>query len=305
MRSRAGRWARYLSIDIPEGYLPVAAGLLMAWQAGGGPNFALRASLLIVGAMAILFFIHGSDNIVGFRRGVDRIVYRRGAVIKEPKLLVTGEIAPREALWLTGSLVVPILGISGYLAWTSHWLAALLGIAVMVVTSQYSVGLRLSYRGLGELVVFLTGLGTPIAFIATTGRVAWEPFLVGAMLGLFSAAVNINSNHADRPYDLEAGRRTLAVRIGPEWNRRAAAAMLVVAWALMGVSLVMGALPRAAALSLLLLPRSFKQLRCLYADDPIEARRIGFATFRLLFVVLCAVWIAQGGSDVSPELSSR
>jgi len=290
LSARPARWFRYFSMNIPEGYLPVVVGLCMAVGAGSSiGEFSLRGGLLLAGAAAILFFIHGSDNLTGFRRGVDQVVYRRGGIVKEPKLLVTGEVGVREAWAATAVFFVLMLSISGYLAGTTHWLAAALGVVVMVLTSQYSVGLKLSYHGLGEFVIFLTGLGTPIAYIVVTNEVAAGPFAVGFMLGAFSAAINVNSNHADRCYDAEAGRGTLAVRVGPAWNRRVAVALVVSGWAAFGWAMSLGALPSSAYALLVLVPVHLRQLQLLYEDEPVAARRLGFHAFRVLVLIVLAV----------------
>jgi 1,4-dihydroxy-2-naphthoate octaprenyltransferase len=170
----------------------------------------------------------------------------------------------------------------------------LMTVAVSLFAGQYSVGLALSYRGLGEAVIFSTGLLTPIAFIALTGRVEVGPFFVGAMLGLFFAGVNLNSNHADYPYDRAAGRGTLAVRIGLEAHRMCSVVLFTMFWLCFIGALVTSALPPYAIGMVVLVRRHVRQLTLLFAGKPLEARKVGFITLRLLMAsVLTCIVIEQ------------
>jgi 1,4-dihydroxy-2-naphthoate octaprenyltransferase len=137
-----------------------------------------------------------------------------------------------------------------------------------------------------------TRLQARAAYIAVTDRLELAPFVVGVMLGLFSAGVNINSNQADLPYDREAARGTLAVHIGARWNRRVAVLILALGWLFFALALWTRSLPAAAAAAAPLVILHMIQLRLLFASDPIAARNMGFTAFRLLFAALCVVWLA-------------
>jgi 1,4-dihydroxy-2-naphthoate octaprenyltransferase len=271
---------------LPDGVVPIIPGVLMAWHPGSDPAFWRCTGAILGFFLLVLLFIHGADAIIGYVRGVDRIVYNAGGVIKEPKLLVTGEVRMREALVAVALVAAMMVALAGYLAITLNRTALVMALAVAAFAAQYSVGLRLSYRGMGELVIASTGMLTPVAYIALTGQVAPAPFLVGAVLGLFFAGVNLNSNHADYPYDLAAGRGTLAVRIGLPAHRRIGLVIAVLVWSAYVAALVTGALPPYAAVGLVLAGRHVQQLRLLYAGDPIAARTLGFQTLRRLFGVI-------------------
>jgi 1,4-dihydroxy-2-naphthoate polyprenyltransferase len=304
MRRTLSRWARFLSFYIPDDYFSVIVGIAMAWSAGGGPDFLLRAVLLLVGAAALSLFIHGSDNIAGFHNGVDKLARVRRVVTtpslwrppaaQEPKLLVTGEIGMREATLLTGVLLVVTVAISAYFVVTSPWSGIVLGLFVLLFTAQYSVGLRFSYHGIGEIVVLAAGMGTPVAYTLLTGEWAWSALLVGLMVGLFHAAMNVNSNHADYEYDKPSGRRTLAVHVGLRRNCWVAVGLVAASWLAFASALATRALPAWAIVGSVLVVFHWLQLRRLFGGDPVEARRLAFGTMRLMFVIVSVSFVLQG-----------
>ena len=53
-----------------------------------------------------------------------------------------------------------------------------------------------------------------------SGFVSWEGFLCALAIGAISASVNLANNIRDIPTDKEAGKNTLAVRLGDDHSRR-------------------------------------------------------------------------------------
>jgi 1,4-dihydroxy-2-naphthoate octaprenyltransferase len=279
-------WARFFELRIPDGSFPALIGVTLAWTPGAGGEFWLRGGLIYLYFLLLLLFIHGAEAIVGYIRGVDRLVYEQGGVVKEPKLLVTEEVSLHEAFFMTGLIAFGVICLLIYFAFTMDRLPFLMTVLLTLFAGQYSIGLSLSYRGLGEAVIFSTGLETPIAYIALTGRVEFGPFLVGAVLGFFFAGVNLNSNHADYPYDHAAGRGTLAVRVGLAAHRQIGVVLFILCWTCCLTALLTAALPPYAGVLLLLVPRHVRQLRMLFAGEAIKARRLGFISLRMMFAMV-------------------
>jgi 1,4-dihydroxy-2-naphthoate octaprenyltransferase len=93
----------------------------------------------------------------------------------------------------------------------------LVGIAGLLCGFLYSaVPAKLSYRGLGEIVIFiafgpLTVMG---AYLCQTGELNLFSFLISIPAGLLVLAILLVNEVLDLEWDAKAGKRTLAVRLG-------------------------------------------------------------------------------------------
>jgi 1,4-dihydroxy-2-naphthoate octaprenyltransferase len=109
----------------------------------------------------------------------------------------------------------------GLAAATSWWLIAV-GFVAIAAAWFYTGGPRpYGYAGLGEVFVFVF-----FGVVATTGsafvqieRVTPLTLLVSIPVGLFATALLVVNNLRDIPGDTEAGKRTLAVRLGDKRTR--------------------------------------------------------------------------------------
>ena len=107
-----------------------------------------------------------------------------------------------------GALVIVLSGL---------WWYALVGAFAVVAAWLYTGGPKpYGYAGLGEVVVFVF-----FGLVATTGTAAImigeipaESWLTGSAAGFFAAAVLLVNNIRDVEQDTQAGKTTLAVRVG-------------------------------------------------------------------------------------------
>ena len=107
-----------------------------------------------------------------------------------------------------GALVIVLSGL---------WWYALVGALAVVAAWLYTGGPKpYGYAGLGEVVVFVF-----FGLVATTGTAAImigeipaESWLTGSAAGFFAAAVLLVNNIRDVEQDTQAGKTTLAVRVG-------------------------------------------------------------------------------------------
>jgi len=145
------------------------------------------------------------------------------------------------------------------LAATTAWWLVAVG-AISVVAAWYYTGgsTPYGYLGLGEVMVFVFfGL---VAVIGTTYVQVEEwstPALyAGIGIGALACAILVVNNLRDIPTDTEAGKRTLAVRLGAPRTRLLYAGLVLVAafcvalvavsttgWALVGLGFLVPALP--------------------------------------------------------------
>jgi 1,4-dihydroxy-2-naphthoate octaprenyltransferase len=148
--------------------------------------------------------------------------------------------------------------VSAGLALAAHAGAGLIGIgaAGLLVGWAYSAPpLALASRGLGEAAVsagwLLVVLGTDYV---QRGAVAPTPLAAGLSQALLVAAVLFINQFPDRRADGAAGKRTLVVRLGPSAARWGYPVIAGGAYGWLGLQLLLGQLPAAAALAMAPLP---------------------------------------------------
>ncbi|GAB2974735.1 MAG TPA: 1,4-dihydroxy-2-naphthoate polyprenyltransferase [Actinotalea caeni] len=234
---------------LPAAVAPVLAGTGAAAAVDGAHG--VRALLAAGVALALQVGVNLANDYSDGIRGTDD--HRVGPT----RLTASGAVPPatvrRAAFAAFG--VAAVLGLALCAAAGTWWLLAV-G-ALCVVAAWYYTGGRnpYGYRGLGEVAVFVFfGLVATVGTTYTQAlQVTTASVLAGAGVGAVACALLMANNIRDIPTDTEAGKRTLAVRLG---DRRAR-------WGYVGLlaaALVAGAasLPAAGVapgwLALLLLP---------------------------------------------------
>ena len=221
--------ARLKTVSLSQ--VPVLAG---AWRAGEGFRLDVTVAAMIATA-AIQIGTNLWNDAADAARGVDQpdrlgpprmtaLGLLDGAAVRRAALASFG-LATLAGLWLVTVGGWPIVGI---------------GLVSLALGYFYSMGPRpLSGLPFGEaLVIAFFGI---VAVSGTGWLMGAEPFgtgtlATGAMIGLPAAAVLMLNNHRDRVQDARAGRRTLAIVIGPVVSRLSYFAALVAALGL-GVAL--------------------------------------------------------------------
>ena len=167
-------------------------------------------------------FSHGTDN--DERIGPERAL--QSGVLTAPEM--------RRGIWITSTLSF----VSGVVL---LWLAPLdmitrivllvFGVAAIYASIRYTAGSNpYGYRGLGDVSVmaFFGILGVLGAFLCQVGSVEWDMLLPSLAIGAFSTGVlNIN-NTRDIESDRNAGKITLAVRMGEVKARRYHMLLLII-----------------------------------------------------------------------------
>ncbi len=225
---------------------PVLVGAAWAW----GDGRRMRP-LALLAALAAAMLIQAGTNLwndVGDGvRGGDRPT-RSGP----PRVTARGWATPREVrrAAVVCFAAAALLGL--YLARVGGWPIVALGAASLLAGWAYSSGpWPLSHTPLGELfVVAFFGVGAVAGTVWLQGVApTWPVLVLGVALGLPAAAVLMVNNHRDRDEDRAAGRRTLALVLGPRRSRVVYAALLLLAPLLM----VLPGLPPRLVLALPLL----------------------------------------------------
>lgn len=204
---------------------PVLAGTGLA--AFHGVLAWLPATAALVGALLIQVGTNFANDYYDFVRGGDteeRIGPTRvtQAGIIAPGAVKRGMVAVLAAAMLVGVYLVLVAG------WPIVWI----GLASVACAVLYTGGpFPLAYHGLGDVFVFVF-----FGLIAVGGTVyvqglIWPPDAVvaGAGLGALSTAILVVNNLRDIETDANAGKRTLAVRLGVTGTRAQYVLMLLVA----------------------------------------------------------------------------
>jgi 1,4-dihydroxy-2-naphthoate octaprenyltransferase len=275
---------------LPAAVAPVLVGTALGARDGDFRALAFFAAL--VGAVFIQVGTNLSNDYSDARRGADA-EDRLGPV----RVTAGGLVPPRQVLVATyASFAVAVL-VGLYLVSVAGWGLLLVGAASILAGVLYTGGPRpYGYEGLGELFVFAF-----FGIVAVTGsyfvqqeRLPWEAFALAVPVGLLAAAILVVNNVRDIHTDRRAGKRTLAVRLGPRRARELYAAMVFGAFVTAPLPWVLGRLSPWVLLCWLVLPLAVPLVRRVTtaADGPsLNAALAGTGMLQLGFCVLLATGI--------------
>lgn len=279
---RTIRWENWLGT-------PVCWSLL-----GGDQAFEARtAGLLLVTLVAYVAMVATAgtlDDVQGFRDGTDWINYRNSdptglrPITRKPLLL--GWVTERQAVvYATAAAVVSLsmVVVSWFAGGREPWWYLPLYLLVMIVGFQYSAGLKLSYLGAQELVLFLVMFSSIFfPFALLTGETDATVTFQALLFATWFVQVSIMSNSHDVEGDRQANRRTMAVLLSEGGHRRFIVGVFATGWLLGVVGLVVGALSPWFCLTLLpVVALQARQLQLSVGQARyLEARKIGFRVLR-------------------------
>ena len=233
---------------LPAAVAPVLAGTGVAAYVDTAQLADLpwwRALLALVVSLALQVGVNYANDYSDGIRGTD--ADRVG-----PMRLVGSGTASPQAVKLAAFLAFGVAAMAGLVlaATTAWWLVAVGAVCVLAAWFYTGGGKPYGYLGLGEVMVFVFfGL---VAVVGTTyvqtGTWEWPALYAGVGIGALACAILVANNLRDIPTDTDAGKRTLAVRLGDRRTRglyallvvAAAAAVVAVAaattwWALLGL----------------------------------------------------------------------
>jgi 1,4-dihydroxy-2-naphthoate octaprenyltransferase len=239
---------------LPNSVAPVLVGTGAAVGAGAArPGLA---ALALVVSMGMQIGVNYANDYSDGTRGTDdnrvgplRLV---GSGVASPSAVRTMAFAWLGLAMLAGVVLVALSG--------QWWLLAV-GVACVLGAWFYTGGDHpYGYLGLGEVAVFL--FFGPVAVLGTLYVQSGPPGVPGVLgavgVGLLSCAVLVTNNLRDIPTDTEAGKRTLAVRLGDTGTRRLYAVLQVVP---MLLSLIGALIHPAVLLGLLAAPLAWSPVR--------------------------------------------
>src|SRR5215204_1029647 len=195
---------------LPAAVSPVVVGSGLAYFEGG---FALlRAALALVVSIALQVGVNYANDYSDGIRGTD-------AARVGPLRLVGSGLAPPPLVKRAAFVSFGVAGLAGLalVIMTQQWWLMAVGVACVLAAWYYTGGKRpYGYLGLGELFVFVF-----FGLVATVGstyvaieEVPWITWLAACGVGFLACALLVVNNLRDIPTDTDAGKRTLAVRLG-------------------------------------------------------------------------------------------
>ncbi len=272
---------------LPAAMGPVVVGTALALGDGvfnfGPAVAALAAALLLqIGsnlANDVFDFIKGTDT--KERTGPMRVTQ---AGLLTPLQVMAG-------MWVVFALAFLI---GTYLIWAGGWPILVIGILSIVAAIAYTGGpFPLGYHGFGEILVFI--FFGPVAVCGTYYVQALELSTVvcwaSLPMGFLISALLVVNNFRDLETDKTAGKRTVAVRLGPFGAQMEYYLLLI---ASMAVPLVMYLYGQTSAwilvswLSLPLVPPLVRDIRT-KRGVPLNATLAGTARLGLVFSILFSI----------------
>jgi 1,4-dihydroxy-2-naphthoate octaprenyltransferase len=200
---------------LPAALAPVAVGCGLALA--DGAFRALPAGAALAGALLLQIAVNLANDYFDYKSGVDS-----AARLGPPRAAQSGLIAPRvvRSAMLATLAAAALIGI--YLIEVGGWPIALIGAASVAGVLGYSGGpFPLASHGLGDLCVFI--FFGPVAVVGTyylqTQAFTWPALVMSLPPGLLITAILVVNNLRDIETDRAAGKRTLAVMIGPGKSR--------------------------------------------------------------------------------------
>ena len=223
----AGARLRTLPLAVAPVALGTGAGVVAI---ADGPWHPARALLALVVALALQIAVNYANDYSDGVRGTDD--HRVGPA----RLTGSGAAKPRHVLAVALSFfaLAALAGLALVIVTQQWWLLAV-GAVAIVAAWFYTGGKRpYGYYGLGELFVFVF-----FGIVATAGSayvqaldVNLEAWLGGVGAGLIACAVLMANNLRDVAQDKAAGKRTLAVLVGPLAGRILFAVFMLVPFAI-------------------------------------------------------------------------
>lgn len=265
---------------LPASAVPVLVGTAVAWRTGEA--LAVPAIAALIGALALQVGCNLVNDWGDARRGADG-PDRLGPT----RVTASGQATPHAVLTAAAIAFAVALIAGGVLVSMAGWPVLAIGLAAILAAIGYTAGpFPLAYIGLGEVVSFVA-FG-PVALAGTvyvqTGRVDGLALALAVPVGAWVAAIMAVNNLRDAPTDAVAGKRTLAVRLGPDFARGLYAGLVATGF-LVPVGLAAGGLGWAVAAPLLALPLAVAPMRAVFAPPEGPALNGALAgTAKLLLV---------------------
>ncbi len=257
---------------LPAAVTPVMVGAGLAVHDGVFRNDALIWTL--IGALAIQVAANFANDASDARRGADS-KDRLGP----PRMVSTGVITPRR-MWVATAVAVAVAAVAGVALYLIAGPVILVIGAVSVLAMLGYVGgpKPYGYHGLGEVFVFVffglvATVGSRYVYDSTAPLSAW---LLAIPVGMLATAILVANNYRDLETDARAGKRTLAVLLGPQRTKLLFAVLIYGAFPVIVVFGLVGWTPIATLFAAFWVPFATKPVSLIQSatDGPSLIRAL-------------------------------
>ena len=208
---------------------PVLAGGWLASVVAGSADWKLLG-LALGSCLALQLATNLFNDAIDFQKGADD-EHRSGPV----RATQSGLLSIRQVLAGAGIflLIAALLAIP---LWSARgWPILAIGLPSLYLCFGYTGGpFPLAYLGLGEIfvILFFGLVAVTGSFFVAAGIWSVAAVILGFQIGSLSAVLIAVNNLRDIEGDARAGKRTLAVRFGPQFARIEIVALLVIPYLL-------------------------------------------------------------------------
>jgi 1,4-dihydroxy-2-naphthoate octaprenyltransferase len=203
--------------------LPALTAVALSYSKAAGSEFSWIAAVASVfGVMFLHLGMNLLDDWFDWKKGSAEARQQvakegfRGRMIKYP-YLTSGEATPRQLLCAVFAFLSLAAVMGAVVIWLRGWMILGWVAAALIIGVSYSGGpLKLGFRGLGELVIFLMfgPLMMSGVYYAITGTLDWKITWLSVAVGLLVTNIVYSHSVLDAVPDAKMGKKTMAHLMG-------------------------------------------------------------------------------------------
>ena len=194
---------------------PVVIGSSMAYEAAG--FHWLSAAAALISALFIQIGTNLANDYFDFKKGADTENRLGPMRVTQAGLLTPEQVKAAAHIAFKIAFLIGI-----YLVVRGGWPIVIIGLLSILFGIIYTGGPSpLAYRGLGEIfvLIFFGPVAVGGTYYVQTLDINWTVIAAGFSPGLFSVAILTVNNLRDIESDKQAGKKTLAVRLGANYSK--------------------------------------------------------------------------------------
>ena len=257
-------------ISLPQSLLPALTAVALSI---GNNNFCIVAAIAsLIGVVFLHLGLNLTDDWFDFKVGSaearEKVATEgfRGRMVKYP-YLTSGEATHDELLKAIASMLLVAAAMGGIVMIFRGWNILWWVLAGLTIGVSYSGGpLKLGFRGLGELVIFLmfgpllmTGV-----YYAITGSLDWKIVWISSAVGLLVTNIVYSHSVLDSIPDQKMGKKTMAHLMGSVKGQIFLSALLnTLPYLMIAAGVVLGQMHPAYLAVFMVLPVSLWLVRSL------------------------------------------